>query len=165
MEFYNGRKLECLRNGRRQKKSVWARFYIIEQIRKCVCVSRAMNIEVHTVPWLQRRRQYTTALREAGIVHRVEGLLYLPVMLCIWKSERCCSKTHVFLSGKSNIIYRERYRCLPYCFISWWWRIQLLSCSCMWRKCSEWMFFCPAASRSSLLPPQYCREGVNTQLR
>jgi len=117
-----------------------------------------MNIEVHTVPWLQRRRQYTTALREAGIFHRVEGLLYLPVMPCIWNSGRFCNKTHVFFTGKSNIIYRQRSRCLPYRFIPWWCRIQLLSFSCMWRNCSEWVFFCPAASRSSLSPPKYCTD-------
>jgi hypothetical protein len=117
-----------------------------------------MNNEVHTVPWLQRRRQNITTIREVGIFHRVEGLVYLPVMPCIWNSGRFGSKTHVFLIGESKIIYRQRYCCLSYRFISWWWRIQFFSCSCMWGNCSEWVFLCSAASRSSVPPPQSCSD-------
>jgi hypothetical protein len=111
----------------------------------------------NTVPWLQRRGQNRSTRKSPGIVHTVEGLFHLLGLPYIWNSGRLCSKTHIFLILSSNVKFMLSYLCLSYRFISWWWRIQLFSRSCMWRNCSE-LVFGPAASRTWASPPQSCSD-------
>jgi hypothetical protein len=66
-----------------------------------------MNYEVHTVPWLQRRRQNRSMRSSPWIFRTVEGLIYLLALPCIWNSGSLCSKMCHFLFEWVTLILGE----------------------------------------------------------